>query len=43
LIYQRAFLFFKAGQANAEALILFLIVLLLTVAQGRLVRKGELY
>jgi multiple sugar transport system permease protein len=42
-IYQRAFLFFKAGQANAEALILFLIVLLLTVAQGRLVRKGELY
>jgi multiple sugar transport system permease protein len=42
-IYQRAFFFFKAGQANAEALILFFIVLLLTIAQGKLIRKGELY
>jgi multiple sugar transport system permease protein len=42
-IYQRAFLFFKAGQANAEALILFCIILFLTIAQGKLVRKGELY
>lgn len=42
-IYERAFLYFRAGQANAEAVILFLIVLGLTVIQGKLVRKGELY
>jgi ABC-type sugar transport system permease subunit len=42
-VYQRAFFFFKVGQANAEALILFVIVLFLTIAQSRLVRKGELY
>lgn len=42
-IYERAFLFFKTGQANAEAVILFLIVLGLTVIQGKLVRKGESY
>jgi len=42
-IYERAFLYFKTGPANAEAVILFLIVLGLTVIQGKLVRKGELY
>lgn len=42
-IYERAFLFYKTGQANAEAVILFLIVLGLTVIWGKLVRKGELY
>jgi multiple sugar transport system permease protein len=42
-IYERAFFYFKAGQANAEALILFLIVLLLTIVQSRFIRKGELY
>ncbi len=42
-IYQRAFAYFKVGQSNAEAVILFIIVLGLTIIQTKLVRKGELY
>lgn len=42
-IYERAFMYFKAGQANAEAILLFLMVLGLTIIQSKLVRKGELY
>lgn len=42
-IYERAFLFYKTSEANAEAVILFLIVLVLTLIWGKLIRKGELY
>jgi len=31
------------GQANAESAILFLIILGLTIVEGKLIRKGELY
>ena len=42
-IYERAFVYFKVGQGNAEAMILFLIVIMLSILQIKLVRKGELY
>lgn len=42
-IYERGFLYSKMGEANAEATILFLIILALTIIEGKLIRKGELY
>lgn len=42
-IYERGFLYSKMGEANAEATILFLVILALTVIEGRLIRKGEMY
>ena len=40
-IYERAFLYYKTGQANTEGVILFLIVLGLTIIQGKMLGKGE--
>ncbi len=42
-IYERGFLYYRMGQANAESAILFLIILGLTIVEGKLIRKGELY
>lgn len=42
-IYERGFVYYKIGQANAEAIILFLIILVLTIIQAKLIRGEDLY
>ncbi|HXL03177.1 MAG TPA: sugar ABC transporter permease [Bacillota bacterium] len=42
-IYERGFVYYKIGQANAEAVILFLIILVLTIIQVKMIQREELY
>lgn len=42
-IYEKGFVYYKIGQANAEAIILFLIILVLTIIQAKMIRREELY
>jgi multiple sugar transport system permease protein len=42
-IYEKGFVYYKIGQANAEAIILFLIILVLTLIQAKMIRREELY
>ncbi len=42
-LYQRGFFFYKVGEANAEAIYLFLILIGFTLAQFAMNRKKELY
>lgn len=42
-IYEKGFVYYKIGQANAEAVILFLIILVLTIIQVKMIQREELY